>query len=361
MSFKLTNNQKQSMLWLGVAAGFVILLSLLGPILMPFVVAATLAYILNPFVDRLCKVRLGKRHMPRGLAVSFVLVFLIAIVFAFFLIMVPIFQKEIPQLQNQIPLFLERFNTMVAPLLSEFGVNGKFDSQAVKTLVTEHLASSGEVIGKAILSSIRVGGTAVLGVIANLLLIPIVLYYLLMDWHTLVHRLRNFIPRRWLQSIMSWTKEVDSLLAQYLHGQLMVMLVLALYYSIALWIARFELALPVGILTGLLVFIPYLGFGFGLFLALVSAVLQFNDLHGLIAVAIIYSVGQVIEGFFLTPKLVGERIGLPPLAVIFALMAFGQLFGFIGILVALPASAIVSVALRHLRSSYLSSSFYKQS
>ena len=119
------------MLWLGVAVGFILLLSLLGPILMPFVVAATLAYILNPFVDRLCKLRIAKRFMPRGIAVTVVLMLLIAIIFAFFLIMVPIFQKEIPQLQNQIPLFLERFNTMITPLLTEFGVSGKFDSQEI--------------------------------------------------------------------------------------------------------------------------------------------------------------------------------------------------------------------------------------
>lgn len=360
MSFKLTANQKQSILWLGVATGFVLLLSLLGPILMPFVVAATLAYILNPFVDRLSKLKIRKRLMPRSLAVVIVLLLLIALVFAFFLIMVPIFQKEIPQLQNQIPLFLERFNALITPILSDLGINNKIDAQGFKALVTEHLASSGDVIGKAVLSSIRVGGTAVLGIIANLMLIPIVLYYLLVDWHALVHRVKNFIPRRWVQNALSWGNEVDSLLGQYLHGQLMVMLVLSIYYSVALWIARFDLAVPVGVLTGLLVFIPYLGFGFGLFLALVSAVLQFNDLHGLIAVAIVYGFGQVIEGFYLTPKLVGERIGLHPLAVIFALMAFGQLFGFIGILVALPASAIVSVAMKHLRASYLSSSFYRQ-
>ncbi len=360
MSFKLTANQKQSILWLGVATGFVLLLSLLGPILMPFVVAATLAYILNPFVDRLSKLKFRKRHMPRSLAVVVVLLLLIAVVFAFFLIMVPIFQKEIPQLQNQIPLFLERFNAMITPILSDLGINNKIDAEGFKSLVSEHLASSGDVIGKAVLSSIRVGGTAVLGIIANLMLIPIVLYYLLVDWHALVSRLKNFIPRRWLEKTMAWGSEVDNLLGQYLHGQLMVMLVLAIYYSVALWIARFDLAIPVGVLTGLLVFIPYLGFGFGLFLALVTAVLQFNDLHGLIAVAIVYGFGQVIEGFYLTPKLVGERIGLHPLAVIFALMAFGQLFGFIGILVALPASAIVSVAMKHLRASYLSSSFYRQ-
>ena len=166
------------------------------------------------------------------------------------------------------------------------------------------------------------------------------------------------IPRRWVGKVTIMVSEVDDLLAQYLRGQLLVMLILAIYYSASLAIARFDIALPVGILTGLLVFIPYVGFGLGLTLALIAAILQFPGAQGLISVAIIYGIGQVMESFFLTPQLVGERIGLHPLVVIFALLAFGQLFGFVGILLALPISAILSVIVRHLRRHYLSSSFY---
>jgi len=166
------------------------------------------------------------------------------------------------------------------------------------------------------------------------------------------------VPRRYIGATMEMARESDALLAQYLRGQLLVMLVLSVYYSTALAVAGFDVALPVGILSGVLVFIPYLGFGLGLLLALMAAVLQFSDWSGLVAVAIIYGLGQVIEGFFLTPRLVGERIGLDPLAVIFALLAFGQLFGFVGVLLALPASALLMVGFRHLRRHYLRSSFY---
>ena len=137
-----------------------------------------------------------------------------------------------------------------------------------------------------------------------------------------------------------------------------MMLILAVYYSVTLAIAGFDVALPVGILTGLLIFIPYVGFGIGLLLALLAGLLQFNGVEGLLPVAIIYGGGQILEGFFLTPKLVGERIGLHPLMVIFALLAFGQLFGFVGVLLALPSSAILSVAFRHLRAHYVKSTFY---
>jgi predicted PurR-regulated permease PerM len=150
------------------------------------------------------------------------------------------------------------------------------------------------------------------------------------------------------------------MLAQYLRGQLLVMLALALYYSVALAVAGFDVALPVGIITGVLAFIPYIGYGIGLVLALITGLLQFSGLYGLIAVGIVYGLGQVLESFILTPYLVGERIGLHPLVVIFALLAFGQLFGFAGVLLALPASAIIAVAVKHLRESYLKSSFYNQ-
>ncbi|MFZ6758665.1 AI-2E family transporter [Undibacterium sp. Ji50W] len=360
MPFSFTSEQKQSMLWLALAFGLLLLLSLLGPVLMPFIVASILSYVLTPWVDKLCALRIRRFGLPRSVAATLIIVVLIAVVLAMLLIMIPILQKEVPQLQDQIPRFFDKLDQMLAPMLSEFGIKVRLDSNGIKTLLTEQMASSGDVIGKAVLNSIRVGGTALLGMVANLLLIPIVLFYLLMDWHALIKRLSHFIPRRFVKQTASAVAEVDELLAQYLRGQILVMIVLAVYYSVALSIARFDLALPVGIITGFLVFIPYLGYGLGLVLALIGAILQFDGFGGLMSVAIIYGIGQMLESFYLTPRLVGERIGLHPLTVIFALMAFGQLFGFIGILIALPASAIVSVAVKHLRVSYMNSSFYRQ-
>lgn len=360
MPFSFSSEQKQMFLWLTVAVLLLILLGLLGPVLMPFIVSATLAYVLNPWVDKLCRLGQPRLRIPRALACSIVILLSIGVVLLLALTILPVLQKEAPMLQDQIPRLFDKFDQVVSPWLAQYGINARLDSDGIKALLTEQLAGSGEVIGKAVLSSVKVGGTAVLGMLANLLLIPVLLFYLLQDWHALLKRLSHFIPRRWLSATLSGLNEVDSILAQYLRGQILVMLVLAGYYSVALSIARFDLALPVGIITGFLVFIPYLGFGLGLCLALIGAVLQFNGLHGLIAVGIVYGIGQLLESFFLTPRLVGERIGLHPLTVIFALMAFGQLFGFIGVLIALPASAIVSVVVKHLRASYLNSSFYRQ-
>ncbi len=358
MPFSFTSEQKQTMLWLSVWCGLLFLLVLLSSVLTPFVAAAILAYALNPGVDRLSKLQWRRFQMPRAIAVVLIMLVFISAMLTLILIVVPVLQKEIPQLRDQIPVFLTKLNDFAGPKLRELGIKTQLDGTGIKNLLSQQLAGSGDEIWNAVLASVRIGGTAVLGWLATIVLVPVVLFYLLLDWHTLLARIRDAVPRRWVDKTVSMANEVDLLLAQYLRGQLLVMLILAGYYSLGLSIAGFEIALPVGIITGLLVFIPYLGFGLGLILALIAAVLQFSDLHGLIAIAIIYGFGQVLEGFFLTPRLVGERIGLNPLAVIFALLAFGQLFGFTGVLLALPSSAILMVAFKHLHASYLKSSFY---
>jgi predicted PurR-regulated permease PerM len=196
-------------------------------------------------------------------------------------------------------------------------------------------------------------------VVGNLVLIPVVLFYLLADWQRLVRHVEALVPMPARSTYDSFVNECDEVLGQYLRGQLSVMALLAVYYSVALWAFGLELAFPIGVFTGLAVFIPYVGYGVGLALALLAGVLQFAPSEALLMVAVVYGLGQLIESFLLTPRLVGERIGLHPLHVIFALMAFGQLFGFVGVLVALPASAVLLVAIRRLRAQYQASALYR--
>ncbi len=358
MPFPLTPEQKQTAFWLCIWVAFLLLLYALGPVLTPFIAAAILAYALNGGVDYLDRARNPRARMPRPLAVVLVMLLFLSAVTALVLIVIPVLQTELPLLKAQLPMILVRIDDFLAPRLHDLGIKVTLDGTGLRKILSEQFATSGEEVWSTVLASARVGGVAVLGWIVTLILIPVVLFYMLMDWHVLLDRVSGAVPRRWVGQTVAMAQEVNVLLAQYLRGQLLVMLVLAAYYSLALGIAGFDVALPVGILTGLLVFIPYIGFGLGLVLALIAAILQFSDWTGLIAVAVIYGFGQVIEGFFLTPRLVGERIGLNPLAVIFALLAFGQLFGFVGVLLALPASAILMVAFKHLRHHYLRSSFY---
>ena len=346
--------QRQTLLWLAVGLTLAAMLVLLGPVLTPFVAAGIIGYILNPGVDAL-----AARGLPRALAVLIAIVTVGLLMTTIVLVVLPLLSEELPVLKQRLPILLTRIDGSVGTWLRQLGMGGRIDLAGIQQIITEKLAG-GDGFSTSVLTWLRVGGAAVVEWAVTLLLIPIVLFYLLLDWHPLFARIGETVPRRWIVQVTEMAQEVDHLLAQYLRGQLLVMLLLASYYSIGLALAGFDVALPVGLLTGLLVFIPYVGFGVGLLLAVVAAVLQFDNVHGLVAVAIVYSLGQCIEGFYLTPRLVGERIGLHPLAVIFALLAFGQLFGFVGVLLALPASAILLVVFGRLRKHYLNSNFYNQ-
>jgi predicted PurR-regulated permease PerM len=346
--------QRQTLLWLAIGVTLAVVLVLLGPVLTPFVAAGIIGYILNPGVDTL-----AARGLPRALAALIAIVTVGLLMAAIVLIVLPVLGEELPVLKQRLPILLAHIDGSIGVWLRQLGMGGRIDLAGIQQIITEKLAA-GDGFSTSILTWLRVGGTAVVGWAATLLLIPIVLFYVLLDWHQLFGRIEETVPRRWIAQVTEMAQEVDSLLAQYLRGQLLVMLLLASYYSVGLALAGFDVALPVGLLTGLLVFIPYVGFGVGLLLAIVAAVLQFDSAHGLVAVAIVYGLGQCIESFYLTPRLVGERIGLHPLAVIFALLAFGQLFGFVGVLLALPASAILLVVVGRLRQHYLNSSFYNQ-
>ncbi len=337
-----------------MALSATLLLWLLAPVLTPFIVGAVLAYALHPAVERL-----AARRVPRLLAVLAVEVLFIVAVLAVLLLIVPIISKELPLLREQIPLLADKLNRNLSPWLAQFGIHVSLDIAGIKAFVLKYLDANLEDGLAAALSSARIGGSIVLAVIGNMVLVPVVLFYLLIDWPQLVERTQGMVPPRMRERVVGFLDECDAVLGQYLRGQMLVMLILAAFYSIGLALFRFDLALPVGVFTGLAIFIPYLGFGLGLVLALLAGVLQFASWYGVIAVAVVYGIGQLVESLWLTPQLVGERIGMNPLMVIFALLAFGHLFGFVGVLIALPVSALLVVAVRRLRTAYLASPLYR--
>jgi len=345
--------QRQTLTWTALAALAALALWALAPVLTPFVVAAVLAYALHPLVEHL-----AARRWPRVLAVLLVeglaLLGLVAVV----LLIVPVMAKELPLLKAQVPVLLDRLNATVNPLLARVGVDFTLDVASIKAWLTQLMDANMDGWLSAALASARIGGSVLLSLLGNAILVPVVLFYLLIDWPQLVQRVQGLVPPRARDVVRSFFGDCDAVLGQYLRGQLLVMVVLAAYYAIALALVGFDLALPIGVFTGLAVAIPYVGFGLGLALALLAALLQFASLGGVLLVAAVYALGQLLESFVLTPRLVGERIGLGPLAVIFALMAFGQLFGFVGVLVALPASAVALVALRRALVAYRSSQLF---
>jgi len=351
---QLSPAQRQTLSWLAIALVGLVLVWLLAPVLTPFIVGAVLAYALHPPVERL-----AARGVPRVLAVLGVEVLALLVVLTVLLLIVPILSKELPLLRQQVPLLIDRFSLWATPWLAQFGIHAQLDTASVKEFVVQRLGENVEEWVGTALSSARIGGSFLLAIVGNAVLIPVVLFYLLMDWPRQVQRLEALIPPRLQHGVRSFMDECDAVLGQYLRGQLLVMGILAVLYSIGLALFGFDLAVPVGVFTGLAVFIPYLGFGLGLVLALLAGTLQFASAYGLIAVAVVYGSGQVIESLFLTPRLVGERIGLSPLTVIFALLAFGQLFGFVGVLIALPLSAVMAVAAGRVRAAYVDSKLFR--
>jgi predicted PurR-regulated permease PerM len=354
---------QRGLMWLGLAIAAVLLLWLLGPVLTPFVVACVLAYALAPVVARLSAwdIALGKKRftIPRVLAVVVVELVFMLLAAALVLLIVPIVVKELPLLKEQIPVLAQRLNDWLTPLLANLGIQAKLDVPSIKAFVVKHMSANAEEGVAQLLSSLRIGGSVLLALLGNLFLIPVVLFYLLFDWPHVVERVRGLVPPRMRATVDGFLSECDEVLGQYLRGQLMVMGILAVYFTLGLWLFGLDLALPIGAFTGLAIFVPYVGFGVGLLLALLAGVLQFSLAKAVLMVAVIYGIGQVVESMVLTPRLVGERIGLHPLAVIFALLAFGQLFGFVGVLIALPASAVLLVALRRAKAAYLASALYR--
>jgi predicted PurR-regulated permease PerM len=352
-----TPTQKRAAAWTAIALLAVLLLRALGPVLTPFLVAAVLAYALTPLVDRLDQ--LGDGRMPRLLAVVVVELLFILAVLCLVLLIVPVLAKEVPLMREQIPQLSDRLHATLSPWLAQFGLRISLDLASLRQQLVEYLQSNwGDSFGS-VWSSLKIGGSVALALVGNAVLVPVALFYLLLDWKDLVRRVLQLVPPRARPGVDSFTSEADQVLGQYLRGQILVMVTMAVFYSTGLALFGLELALPIGVFTGLAMFVPYVGFGIGLLLALLAGLLEFASAKAFVMVGTVYGLGQLVEGLYLTPRLVGERIGLHPLAVIFALLAFGQLLGFVGVLIALPASAVLLVAIRRMRTGYFASRLYQ--
>ena len=349
----LTAPRARALAWAALALAALWLFALLAPVLLPFVVAAVMAYALHPVVEKM-----HQRRIPRWLGAGLALVVLLVVLATVALMIVPVVTRQVPLLRDQVPNLLEHFNTWLVPFAARFGLELQVDVGLVRDLLRKLVVGHESDLIEGVLSSVRIGGSAVAAVLGNLVLTPIVAYYLLLDWTRLTHGLYRLVPPRWQLATQRFLDDTDEVLGQYLRGQLLVMGVLALFYTVLLALVGLKLALPIGVFTGLAVFVPYLGFGLGLVLGLLAALLQFQALAGVAAVGAVYAVGQLLESLYLTPRLLGDRIGLHPIAVIFALMAFGHIWGFVGVLIALPASAVLLVAVRRAREAYWASDLY---
>jgi predicted PurR-regulated permease PerM len=314
---------------------------LLAPMLTPFLVGALLAYIGNPLVSRL-----ARWHLPRVLGVIVVFLLFTVLFVALVFYLAPLVRDSIVGFARRVPEYQDWLVAQLPRLEAWLGVKLALDLDTLRQSLTGHWQELGNWVTKA-LGVAGQSGLAVIGWVVNLVLIPVVTFYLLLDWEQTVARVASLVPPAYQGRVRQLARETDEVLGSFLRGQLLVMVALATVYSVGLSIIGLDLALPIGLLAGTVSFVPYLGFIVGITSAGIAAYVQYQDAFMLVWVAVVFGIGQVLEGMFLTPRLVGSRIGLHPVAVIFAVMAGAQLFGFVGVLVALPAAAALKVWLLH--------------
>lgn len=346
----------QKWLWFVASLAFCLVLYLLAPVLTPFLVAFVLAYLGNPLVQRLVDWKLTRTAAVLAVFGLFIVLLALAL-----LVLIPAIDGQIKYLVSRLPSYLEWVQQYALPKIAAwFGISDlQIDMVTLKTWIKGHWQQAGSALAF-ILDSLSTSGLAFAGWLASLLLVPVVCFYLLRDWHSLLNGIRMLLPRHLEKQVVRLATESDEVLGAFLRGQLLVMLVLGIVYSVGLGLAGLHVAVLVGMLAGLLSFVPYLGVIVGLLTAAIAMLLQTHDFVQVLWVLLVFGIGQLLESIVLTPLLVGDRIGLHPVAVIFAVMAGGQLFGFFGVLLALPVAAVLAVILRQLHQQYLQSRVYDQ-
>lgn len=340
--------------WLVVGMIAISLLYLLAPILMPFLAGAFLAYLGDPLVDRLETWKLS-----RTLSVTVVFLSICLALVLFFLFLVPVLESQMKLFITNVPAYIDWGANELGPYLQKtFDVDPSvLEAEKLKEVISSHWKETGGFI-RGTIQTISKSGFVVLGWVANLALIPIITFYLLRDWDRMVAYIDDLLPRSIEPIVSKLASESDEVLGAFLRGQLLVMMSLAVIYSLGLWLVGLKFALLIGVIAGLVSFVPYLGLIVGAGIAGIAILFQTKDVFDLFLVFGVFGVAQIIEGTVLTPLLVGERIGLHPVTVIFAVLAGGQLFGFFGVLLALPVAAVLAVIMRHIHDSYKQSQIY---
>ena len=337
---------------LGVAA-MIWLLILLEPILMPFFVGMILAYLGDPLTDWL-----EAKGLSRRLAVSVVFLVLSLLLIVAFVILIPLMGRQLGQLIEALPEMFNWVQAMVLPWVREVsGLDFSTDFDQLRQGLMANWKETG-TFAAGLLAQVSRSGLALAIWIGNLALIPVVTFYLLLDWDRLKRRVRDLLPRRYEPTATRLAIQCDEVLSAFLRGQLLVMLSLGIVYAVGLTLLGIQFGVLIGIVAGLASIVPYLGVIVGLAIAAIVAFFQYGDVLHLLGVAAVFAIGQMLEGMLLQPLLLGDKIGLHPVAVIFAVLAGGQLFGFTGILLALPVAAMVMVLLRYLHERYKNSHLY---
>ena len=329
----------------------------MAEIFTPFLTAFILAYALRP----VC-LWLERHRLPRAAAAGIAMIIGLAVLFSILILFITLLKTEIPLIKAQFPEWVQNTQSWLGPKLNELHIN--FDWVTLKTSatqkITEHLNDNSDALMSSTLETVLTSGSSVIAGFVNAVLILFVMFYLLIDWDHFFKLVRNLVPLRAQKTVHHLAMHADGLLSQYLRGMLIVISIMSIFYSVGLSVIGIKGSAALGVFTALMIVIPYIGIALGFTLAILAVLLQFGPSGAIIGVLVLYGLGQFIEGFFLTPRLVGERIGLHPVAVLFALLLFGKLFGFFGVLLALPTSAVSLVLLQYGWSRYTQSPWYQK-
>jgi len=329
----------------------------MAEIFTPFLAAFILAYILRPAF-----LWLEGHRLPSPAAAGLTVILGLAVVIAILSLFIGLLKTEIPLIKEQLPDWIANTQAWLGPKLAELHVN--IDWGALKTTASQkistHISDHADSLMTSTFETVLMSGSSVIAAFVNAILIVFVMFYLLMDWDHFFGLVKKLVPVRAQETMHHLAMHTDGLLSQYLNGMIIVISIMSAFYSIGLSIIGIKGAVALGIFTALMIVIPYIGITLGFTLAILSALLQFGPQHEIIWVLVLYGLGQFLEGFVLTPRLVGERIGLHPVAVLFALLLFGKIFGFFGVLLALPISAVSLVLVQYLWSIYTQSTWYQK-
>jgi predicted PurR-regulated permease PerM len=331
-----------------------LVLQLFASVLAPFVAAAGIAYVLDPPTTRLT--RLG---LNRGIAALMMILVLLAAVLLFVLLLYPLILQQIGLLLGRIPQYVQLLQRWASTVLSDLQQNFGSDvvNDKLRDLVSSQAGNMLSVIASS-LTSVTSAGFAIFNVLTLAVVTPVVGFYLLRDWPRVISMVESWLPRRYADVIRAQAREVDRILSAWVRGQALCCLLLALYYALALTMAGLDLGLLVGLAAGMLSFIPYVGSITGGVTALGLAMAQFPSWRGVIVIGCVLVVGQILEGYVIYPRFLGDRVELPAVWVIFALFAGGAAFGFLGVMLAVPVAATIGVLCRFWLRRYLASPLY---
>ncbi len=346
--------QRHFIFWGLAFASFLLLVFVFGDVLLPFILGMVIAYLLNPAVNALGRWKLGRR--PAALLIIFSFSVIITILLA---LTVPVISREIAELYNNLPVYLDRLEGLLAPHRARLeAFLYPEGTPPVTDIVKEHSATAAAAAGY-IAGGVAQGSQLFLHVIGIIVVTPIVAYFMMKEWPRITAWVRDLMPPKRKDTIMNLFREIDTKLSGFIRGQVTVALILATSYAIALSLLGLKYGFLIGLAAGLLSVIPMVGSVGGLFVGTLAAWLQTGEWQFAVAVASVFIIGQLIEGNLLTPKIVGDRVGLHPLWIFFALMAGASLFGFLGLLIAVPVAAVISVLAAFAIKQYKSSPFYK--